>query len=490
MDHIDSPKSAHSSVNHDMRNLIKPRGRGYSLRAITPEVLIGTTNSWTEKPFGKEIRLGLATRVHAEAVRLRDIRLGQLRQLEADANAALGKRSVGRIIDLSSENAERWRVAIEEERSGDGEGVAHSVLLDKLEDAEGAGYIAEANSFGRRVFHGAIPIEEALETYLEERKPVNPFGYDPLAITTALNVRSSVKHLIKFLAVDQPTLHDVTEEKAFEFRKNYLPLVAQVKPATVAKHMTLLGGLWKWAIVDKTFLRTHKGEPFLNPWLGHEKGTSKRKADKKDPGQGRTMYQADEVTKLLSAFPVWGSRQGDIMRLAMATGGRVDEIGSLMLADVEDGGTAFTVQIGKSENARRLIPLAEDAQRLMVARVAASRKLQAGTPESDQRLFPEWPLKPSTRKANSVSQWFTRFRRKTLGAETDDKLAMHSFRHTWATMARSAGVQEDRVKELGGWTRGSDASSICGHGLTEAQLREAKEKVWFALQDGGYLKTF
>ena len=53
-----------------MTYLIKPRGRGYSFRMVTPEILVGTENPWTGKPFGKgrvlrsrswnEIRAGLA----------------------------------------------------------------------------------------------------------------------------------------------------------------------------------------------------------------------------------------------------------------------------------------------------------------------------------------------------------------------------------------------------------------------------------------------
>lgn len=52
-----------------MQYLIKPRGRGYSLRMVAPEILIGTENPWTVKAFGREIKLGLNTRSHAEAKR-------------------------------------------------------------------------------------------------------------------------------------------------------------------------------------------------------------------------------------------------------------------------------------------------------------------------------------------------------------------------------------------------------------------------------------
>ncbi|MEH6832917.1 MAG: hypothetical protein V7661_18975 [Sulfitobacter sp.] len=109
MDHKDNRKLPRSSGSVDMRHLIKPRGKGCSVRMLTPPVLVGTKNPWTEKPFGKETKLGLDTRSHAEALRIRDVRVGQIRQLEADAIAASGRVGIGRIMDLSPEAEEDWR---------------------------------------------------------------------------------------------------------------------------------------------------------------------------------------------------------------------------------------------------------------------------------------------------------------------------------------------------------------------------------------------
>ena len=92
-----------------MQYLNKPRGTGFLFRMMTPEVLVGTKNPWTGNAFGREIKLGLNTQRHAEAIRLREIRLGQIRQLGADAMASVGRTGVGRIIDLSPESAAEWR---------------------------------------------------------------------------------------------------------------------------------------------------------------------------------------------------------------------------------------------------------------------------------------------------------------------------------------------------------------------------------------------
>lgn len=257
MDHNDNSKSLSPSGSIDMQHLIKPRGKGYSLRMLTPPVLVGTTNPWTDKPFGKEIKLGLRTRTHAEALRIRDVRVGQIRQLEADAIAASGRGGIGRILDLSPEAAEEWRKmrldATDEEREG-----YDYVPEDQLEAAADAGKEREAFALGALVFKGAVPLEKALEQYLDERKEGNVFGFDPLAVTTALNVRSTMKHLLEFLDMEAPLLQDVTPERAFQFRTQYLPIEKGLGVGTVTKHVNFMRVLWNWAIVDKMYLKSRK----------------------------------------------------------------------------------------------------------------------------------------------------------------------------------------------------------------------------------------
>jgi integrase len=460
---------------------------------ITPPILVGTKNPWTNKPFGKEIKLGLNTRGHAEALRIRDVRIGQIRQLEADAIAASGRVGIGRIMDLSPEAAEDWRkmriAATEEELEG-----YDYVLSDQLDAAVDAGKEPEVKTFGALVFKGAIPLEKAMEQYLEERREGNPFGFDPLAVTTALNIRSTVKYLIAFLDVETPLLDDVTPQKAFLFRTKYLPIEKKLGAGTVTKHVNFMRGLWSWALVDKGYLKGRGGKAQPNPWVITEKGTSKKRATTRSGEAKRTAVTPEQVASLLAGWDDWGTRQGDIMRLALVTGCRADEMGALPLMNVRVDGSCFEISHGKSVNAERLVPVVGDAQELLRRRVMAVANAQAVMPQSERRLFPDWPLKPSTGKANSVSQWFTRYRRDALGKETDGLLALHSFRHTWKTVARRAGVAEDRVRDLGGWQGGAngrrDASDGYDHGLLEQQLFDAQWEIWRGLEGQGYLKRF
>lgn len=467
-----------------MQHLTKPRGKGYSLRFSTPEILLGTENPWTGKPFGREIKLGLNTRSHAEAVRLRDIRLGQIRQLEAEALAARGRKSVGGIIDLSPENARAWREMRAE--AGDRYDL---ILTDELEKAERAGFGKEARRFADVVLNGKLPLDEALEQYLEDRRPGNPLGLDPLKPATMADVRSSMKHLQAFLGPDA-TLVDATQESVFAFKTDYLPETAGLSPTTADKHVTHLRGLWAWAISDRRLLRGKGGVAQVNPWLEVEKGVSKKKTNRQKRKQKREQYTPDEIAALFKAEPVWGSRKADVIRLALVTGVRADEIASLQLVNVKGDGSGFTIPEGKSESARRFIPLVEDAQRLLAERSAAVAELQTELPESERRLFPEWPQRPSNGKASALPQWFTRFRREVLGDETNGRLTLHSMRHTWATVARRAGLPRDIRQELGGWAKTKEAMDVYDHGLEEKQLREWQQKVWAEFRAEGYLEYF
>ena len=161
MDHMKPQRSASGLQEPDMLHLTMPRGRGYSLRLVTPGILVGTQNPWTGKPFGKEVKLGLNTRSHAEAVRLRDVRVGQVRQLEAEALANAGRKSVGKIIDLSPESAAEWRqMGLD---AGDPGELDH-VLIDELEKADVLNFLTESFAWDQAVPAGQLQIGMTGET--------------------------------------------------------------------------------------------------------------------------------------------------------------------------------------------------------------------------------------------------------------------------------------------------------------------------------------
>jgi integrase len=57
------------------------------------------------------------------------------------------------------------------------------------------------------------------------------------------------------------------------------------------------------------------------------------------------------VTALFTAYPQ-GHQLGDIMRLALLTGCRSDELATLSVDAVEKDATGFRIRAGKTENAQ------------------------------------------------------------------------------------------------------------------------------------------
>lgn len=461
----------------DMRYLVQPRGPGKSwvFRFVTPPELVGIPNPWNGKPLGKEIKKGLGTRHLPEARRLRDIALGDIRRLEDSL-------SDGAAFSLAS--AVEWREAIAEARENADSpqriGV-EMVMTDKLEQAHARGLpLDQLQRFARVASGKGFPLDLAHSQYVEARKVGNPYGYDPLKLSTLLNLETAIKHLRAFLSDQAKTacLEDITPAAAKQFQDVYLPSVCNhrspqgLSAQTIAKNVNLLKQLWVWAVSEG-----HLGKKAENPWE-FRKGL-RRTINKRE--QVREDYKPKEFSKLLQATKR-GSKEGDLIRLAIATGCRADEIATIKTEQVKEDGSGFYLIEGKTSNAKRFIPVVGKAQALLQARLKAHG--------ASGRVFPEWPIRPASGKAAAVSQWFTRFRRKVLGKDTDGRLALHSTRHTWRTAARRARVNEADVNELGGWAGTRSSNSVYDHGLLEEQLKETQHQVWRKLEDGGYLEGF
>lgn len=367
----------HKGKAEDLHYLTQPRGPGTGcvFRMVTPLELIGKVHPWTGKPFGKEIKKGLKTRHPTEAKKRRDIALGKVRSL------VIAQTDEGQFTLAA---AEEWREAIREDTSPE-QGVSH-VLTDKLEAAHGRGFPESSlRSFGRVAFGKGYPISKALEQYVLERSPNNRRGFKPLATTTVNNLRTAERHLRDFLGDknEAACLEDVTPALAKRFRDEYLPgLTSNRSPQgmshkTVAKNITLLTSLWGWAVE-----RGITNSRYKSPWVF----ASSVPRAARNTALSRQDFSPEQVTLLLAGASI-GTREGDILRLALVTGCRADEIASLTKAQVNADGHSFSLEGGKTKNAMRYVPIPEGAQALLRTRLAAH-------PDS-ARVFPEWPVRAS-----------------------------------------------------------------------------------------------
>lgn len=349
-----------------MHYLIQPRGpgNGWVFRMVTPRELVGIPNPWDGKPLGREVRRGLGTRHLPEARKRRDIALGDVRKLQN------GLTDEAR---WSLQSALDWRESAETLRQKDEEAAEDLDLIfpDLLEQAERKGVpIQTLRRFARVASGKGFPLSLALERYKEDRRAGNQRGYQPLARTTVLNLHTAVKHLRAFLRDDGSTacLEDVTPDEAIRFRDDYLPAVETgrgtglMSAQTIAKNLTLLRGLWVWAGERRLV-----SPPYTNPW-NFARGMIRRAKNTGQPK--REDYQPSEASRLLKATTA-GTREGDVIRLALVTGCRADEIASLSASAVQPDGSGFTIGHGKTENARRFVPVVGDAQTLLQARLSS-----------------------------------------------------------------------------------------------------------------------
>lgn len=446
----------------ETRFLHQPRGPGkaWAFRMATPEPLVGRLNPKTGKPFGKVVHEGLGTRDLREARRRRDIRLGELRVLERHPREklpALPNREIYMQVKREAEAAaDPERIEAEE---------------DGLQQEAEAQYPRDKEAAARwyKVVTGQItPLKLAYEKYVAEKGR-------SLSRSSLNNLRTAYTEFLAFAGQDI-TLEDCDRRLIGRFVSEYLPNLRGPKapngqgPATIKKKVSQLAQIWKWAMARGLI-------PFaaLTPWDKQGPSTT----DVRKAATRRQEFRPGEVVALLKAAPA-GTALGDILRIALLTGARLEEIASLDASQVADGCTGYTIREGKSANAARYVPLVRDAQKAVKRRRA---KVGASGP-----IFPELKVRRSTgKRGGTLSQQFTRLRREVLGVTSDGKLAQHSLRHTWRTAARRAGVDERTAKELGGWSRGGHTDSPYDHGLEEDHYRRDQQKVVRWLITKGYL---
>jgi hypothetical protein len=209
----------------DMQYLTQPRGPGKSwvFRMATPDALKGMVNPRTGKPFGKEIKIGLATRHLPTARMRRDQLLGELRQLQATANG--GKSfTLGDALDWRDDMLE----ARERDPSGREAEAMGMALTDLLISQEQRGARGQPlQRFARVALADGFPLSTARDQYVKERSPGNAFNFKPLKPSIVRELDIALGHLQSFLRDTEGTacMEDVTPELAREFRQEYLPSI-------------------------------------------------------------------------------------------------------------------------------------------------------------------------------------------------------------------------------------------------------------------------
>lgn len=144
--------------------------------------------------------------------------------------------------------------------------------------------------------------------------------------------------------------------------------------------------------------------------------------------------------------PQYTATLHDLIRLAMVTGARLDELCSLKTADAEKrvDGWWIVIREGKTDAAVREVPIHDSAAHVLERR----RKT------SDGFLFSGLaPGGPDKKRSWNVSKAFGRYCNK-LGFN-DEALVFHSLRKTFTEVMEAAEVPETTIKLLIGHKRSS-----------------------------------
>lgn len=461
-------------------HLFQPRGPGtaWYVRIKTPAALVGDPNPFTRgnPPF----RAG-ETRISLNGQRSLRIARGMRDQIIAGLRALVAAKRYDGIGSIKNalEIAEQFKALPD-----DPDDLQRGAWIEALEQdaerlAERIG-LEDASQWYRIATGQAEPqplLKDVFDQYLSVRGPT-------LSLSTRNNFRTAAKEFLIF-AGEKVELPAVTRKMCRRFVREFLPGRKNPRapegqgPATIKRKVSLLRAVWAWA-EDEDIISKGVGDPW-------EK-VSPSPQEIEDARIERQIYEPQQMVALLAAAPV-GSALGDVIRIALLTGVRLEEVASLEAIQVEPGARWYTVALkrkkasgrkGKSPAARRVVPLVDVAQEIVKRRTEAVNREGA--------LFPELPIRPSSGKRGpALTKAFTALRRKVLGKDTDRELDLHAFRHTWRTAARRARIDMRGTLEMGGWkvTKSNDAPY--DHGLEEEQYREEQQKVVNWLRVKGYL---
>ena len=171
--------------------------------------------------------------------------------------------------------------------------------------------------------------------------------------------------------------------------------------------------------------------------------------------EGRREFTPDEL-RTLFASPIYASSKrprgcgGEagvwLPVLALVSGARLDELAQLRPADVfatEQGGLLMRIEDGggkrlKTASSRRIVPVHPAAVEAGFAKYVECR-LAA----TDAWLFPDLRADRFGR-SGQFSKWFGHYLRSQRGCGiADRRVVFHSFRHTFKSMCRAAGIAEE-----------------------------------------------
>jgi integrase len=231
------------------------------------------------------------------------------------------------------------------------------------------------------------------------------------------------------------TIEETDRRKAGEY-VSYLLKSSGLSRTTVRRHVSSLSSLWRWFV--------GRGLADQNVWRDQQLG-------KKTQATFRRGLDDEAILKLLRgaySTPKYAQVLHDLLRLALLTGARIEELCALKRADVEEreDGLWLIITGGKTEAAKREIPLHE------LAKPIVERRMEG----KDEYLFKGLPVGgPDEKRSWHVTKAYGRFRKQKNVDVSGSGQDFHALRNTFISMMEGAGAPESTVKLLVGHKRSS-----------------------------------
>lgn len=294
------------------------------------------------------------------------------------------------------------------------------------------------------------------------------FGRDRLLSTITKQDAGEVKKVLQALPASRNTKPALKAMPLTEVIKE--PGHTKIAPKTINSHIQMFKMFFDWA-------ERHGHSPH-SLFEGMKVAKAKNSATERrpfSPEQARLIYT--ELTENPSGLVRKDSHKWGML-LGMFTGARLNEICQLDIADVQQDGEVWFLNITdegddtksvKSQAGRRKVPLHAELIRLGFIDFVESRKGGA-------RLFPDYKYNANGGYGRNLGRWCNESFLPKLGIKQPG-LVFHSLRHTVVTRLSQADVPEPIIQCIVGHARSGVTQEVYNReGYTIGQLSGAMSR--------------
>lgn len=295
------------------------------------------------------------------------------------------------------------------------------------------------------------------------------FGPERLLGTITRQDANEVKKVLQALPASRNTKPKLKTMPLMQVIKE--PGHKKIAPKTINSHIQMFKMFFDWA--ERHGYAPHALFDKMKVAKAKNSETERRPFT---PEQARLIYTelTENPSKLVRKDShKWG------MLLGMFTGARLNEICQLDIADVQQDGDTWFLNITdegddnksvKSKAARRKVPLHSELIRLGLLDFVEGRKI--GT-----RLFPDYSYSANGGYGRNLGRWCNESFLPKLGIKQPG-LVFHSLRHTVVTRLGQANVPDPQIQCIVGHAReGVTQEVYLREGYTLPQLKEAIDKL-------------